>query len=191
MAMKTDSNPLDSPATQTSRRVFPATGTPLAKVIGDPAHRESFHRQLQSMNKYVVALYRLGVLPLLGAGKNTMLLTTRGRKSGQLRRFPVGYFRIDGQIYLISGWGKEANWYKNILANPDEVWIQIGFHHLAVRANILEDAVEIRHVIDTLVKESPADAQRLFGWNPQSASLEDPDFSPMIEHVIFVRFTER
>ncbi len=189
--MNTNPVLLEVPATQTSQRVFPATGTPLAQVIGDPAHRESFHKRLQSMNKYVVAMYRLGVLPLVGAGKTTMILTTRGRKSGQLRRFPVGYFRIAGKVHLLSGWGKAANWYKNILAHPDEVSLQIGFHHMAVSANILQDPAEIRRTIETLIAESPANAQRLFGWDPKSDCLETADFSPMIEHVIFVRFTER
>ncbi len=180
-----------APASQTPHRVFPISGTPLANVIGDPAHREAFHKRLQSMNKYVVALYRLGVLPLLGAGKTTMILTTRGRKSGQLRRFPVGYFRIAGKIHLLSGWGPGANWYKNILACPDDVSLQIGFRHAAVRADILTDPIEIRHTIETLVVESPADAHRLFGWDPQSDCLKAADFSPLIEHVIFVRFTQR
>jgi hypothetical protein len=31
--------PSDRFAAQTSRRVFPVIGTPLANVIGDPAHR--------------------------------------------------------------------------------------------------------------------------------------------------------
>jgi len=194
-AMNTHSAPANVatsvPATQTSRRAYPVAGTPLAKVIGDPAHRKSFQKRLQSMNKYVVALYRLGVLPLLGTGKTTMILTTRGRTSGQLRRFPVGYFRIAGQIHLLSGWGADANWYKNILAHPDDVALQIGFQHMAVRANILQDPIEIKHIIETLVAESPTNAQRLFGWDPQSDCLEAADFSPMIEHVVFVRFTER
>jgi len=188
-----DQGPVPTPvsAAQTAGRVFPVSGTPLANVIGDPAHRESFHRKLQSMNKYVVVLYRMGVLPLLGAGKTTMLLTTRGRKSGQLRRFPVGYFRIAGQIHLLSGWGKDANWYKNILANPEEVWLQVGFRRFAVRADVLEDPVEIRRTIETLIVESPSDAQRLFGWDPQHDRLDAADFSPMIDHVIFIKFTER
>jgi deazaflavin-dependent oxidoreductase (nitroreductase family) len=138
-----------------------------------------------------VALYRLGVLPLLGAGKTTMILTTRGRRSGQLRRFPVGYFRIAGKIHLLSGWGARANWYKNILAHPDDVSLQIGFKHVAVHAHILQDPLEIKHTLETLVVESPADAQRLFGWDRQNDRLEAADFSPLIEHVIFVRFTER
>jgi hypothetical protein len=91
----------------------------------------------------------------------------------------------------LSGWGKDANWYKNILANPEEVWLQIGFRHFAVRADILEDPAEIRRTIETLIAESPADAQRLFGWDPQSDRLDAADFSPMIEHVLFVKFTER
>jgi deazaflavin-dependent oxidoreductase (nitroreductase family) len=183
--------PTSVPAAQTASRVFPVSGTPLANVIGDPAHRESFHRKLQSMNKYVVVLYRMGVLPLLGAGKTTMLLTTRGRKSGQLRRFPVGYFRIAGQIHLLSGWGGDANWYKNLLANPEEVWLQVGFRRCAVRADILENPVEIRRTIETLIAESPAAAQRLFGWDPQHDRLDAADFSPMIERVLFVKFAEQ
>ncbi len=177
--------------TPTSRRVFPLAGTPLATVIGDPAYRDAFHRRLQSMNKFVVTFYRIGLLPLLGMGKTTMLLTTRGRKSKQLRHFPVGYFRIGGQIHLVSGWGKRANWYKNIVANPEEVWLQIGSRRFPVRAHILQDPAEIRRTIETLVSESPSDAQRLFGWDPQNDRMEAADFSPMIEKVIFIKFTER
>ncbi len=189
--MNSDPVPDAISAAQPPRRVYPVAGTPLANVIGDPARRESFHRKLQSMNKYVVVFYRIGVLPLFGAGKTTMLLTTRGRKSGQLRRFPVGYFRIAGQIHILSGWGKDANWYKNIQANPNEVWLQVGFRHFAACADILVDPANIRRTIETLIAESPADAQRLFGWDPRNDRLEAADFSPMIEHVLFVRFTER
>ena len=176
---------------QTSRRVFPIAGTPLATVIGDPAPREAFRRRLQSTNKYVVAFYRIGLLPLLGAGKTMMLLTTRGRKSKQLRNFPVGYFRIGGEIHLVSGWGKGTNWYKNMMANPEEVSLQIGFRRFAVRADVLHDPDEIRRTLETFVSESPADAQRLFGWDPQTDRIETADFSPIIEKVVFIRFTQR
>ena len=105
---------LASPQDKTPGRAFPRPGTPLSQVIGDSEYREAFHRRLQASNRFVVAFYRIGLLPLLGAGKTTMLLTTRGRKSHRLRRFPVGYFRIGGDIHLLSGWGKRANWYKNL-----------------------------------------------------------------------------
>lgn len=188
-----NNNPVPSnvSAMQTSRRVFPLAGTPLASVIRDPINRKSFHKRLQSLNKYVVAFYRIGLLPLFGAGKTTMLLTTRGRKSRQLRSFPVGYFRIAGKIHLLSGWGKSANWYKNILANPEDVWLQVGFHRFAVRADVIEDPDEIKRTIEALLSESPSDAQRLFGWDPQNDRIEAADFSPIIEKVLIVKFTER
>jgi deazaflavin-dependent oxidoreductase (nitroreductase family) len=182
---------MDISTTQTAPRTFPLAGTPLDNVIGNPVQRESFHKKIQAINKYVVAFYRLGLLPLFGVGKTTMLLTTRGRKSQQLRHFPVGYFRIAGQIHLISGWGKAANWYKNIMANPEDIWLQVGFRRFPVCAYVMEDPVEIRQTITTLVTESPKDAQRLFGWDPQHDCLDIADFSLMIEKVIFVRFTER
>ncbi len=178
-------------STQPAIRVFPRPETALAHVIGDPEHRESFHRKLKGSNRFVVAFYRIGLLPLLGAGKTTMLLTTRGRKSHRLRYFPVGYFRIGGDIHLFSGWGKDANWYKNLRANPDEVWLQIGFQRFPVQAHIIEDPGEIRCTIERFVGESPKDAQRLIGWDPQSDCIESADFSLMTEKVLLVKFVKR
>jgi deazaflavin-dependent oxidoreductase (nitroreductase family) len=163
----------------------------LAGVIGDPAYRKSFHQRLQSSNRFVVDLYRLGLLPLLGAGKSTMLLITRGRKSHRLRRFPVGYFRISGEIYLLSGWGRDSNWYKNLCANPAEVWLQIGFRILPVQAQVVEDPSEVRRTIECLIIESPANGRRLFGWDPKSDRLDRADFSPILEKVLIVKFIGR
>jgi deazaflavin-dependent oxidoreductase (nitroreductase family) len=191
LSMATSYESPNATLAQSSRRVFPTADTALYQVIGDPTYRESFHRRLKWVNRYVVAFYRIGLLPLLGAGKTTMLLTTRGRKSKQLRSFPVGYFRIGGEIHLLSGWGRDANWYKNLLANPEEVWLQVGFRRFPVRAEILEDPAEIRRTIERLVSESPSDAQRLFGWDPQHDHLDAADFSPIVERVLIVKFSER
>ncbi|HSB01907.1 MAG TPA: nitroreductase/quinone reductase family protein [Anaerolineales bacterium] len=177
----------DSP----SARVFPRPDTVLAQVIGDPAYRKSFHQRLQSSNRFVVALYRVGLLPLLGAGKTTMLLITRGRKTNRLRRFPVGYFRIGGHIHLLSGWGRASNWYKNLRANPAAVWLQIGFRTLPVQAHIIEDPAEVRRTLECLIIESPDSAQRLFGWDPKSDRLDRADFSLIIEKVLIVKFMNR
>ncbi len=179
-------------ATQpTPIQVFPKPGTVLAGVIGDPAYRKTFHQRLQSSNRFVVALYRIGILLMLGAGKSTMLLVTRGRKTQHLRRFPVGYFRIGGEVHLFSGWGKDSNWYKNLRANPSEVWLQIGFRTFPVCAQILEDPAEIRRTIECLILESPESAQRLFGWDPKSDRLDQADFSPIVEKVLIVKFINR
>src|SRR5437762_5051273 len=61
-------------------------------------------------------------------GVNTLLLTTRGRKSGKLRRTALIYGR-DADRYLVvaSQGGAEwnPNWYLNLAANP-EVRLQVG-----------------------------------------------------------------
>lgn len=55
-------------------------------------------------------------------GEQTVLiLSTTGRKSGQVRAVPISYFR-DGERYFIvaSNWAQEKNaaWYFNLKANP-------------------------------------------------------------------------
>jgi deazaflavin-dependent oxidoreductase (nitroreductase family) len=69
-------------------------------------------------------------------GVNTLLLTTRGRKSGQLRRTALIYGR-DGDRYLIvasiGGAPKHPNWYLNLVANP-EVTVQVGPEVFQARA---------------------------------------------------------
>ncbi|MGH8923310.1 MAG: nitroreductase family deazaflavin-dependent oxidoreductase [bacterium] len=61
-------------------------------------------------------------------GVNTLLLTTRGRKTGKLRRTALIYGG-DGERYLvvasIGGAPKHPEWYLNLVANP-EVRVQIG-----------------------------------------------------------------
>jgi deazaflavin-dependent oxidoreductase (nitroreductase family) len=57
-----------------------------------------------------------------------LLLTSTGAKSGAQRVNPVGYFDIDGKIYVVgSAAGRDANpaWVYNIRAHP-EVSIEIG-----------------------------------------------------------------
>src|SRR5512140_2919555 len=128
-------------------RSFPTPESPLGKLLYDPAYKAAFHRRLEGSNFWVVIFYRLGLLPLMGAAKSTMLLFTLGRKSGKVRVFPIGYFRIGGQIYVISAWAKGANWYKNIQAHPEAVTLQVGFRAFNANAQVLTDPAEVRATI--------------------------------------------
>ena len=69
-------------------------------------------------------------------GVPTLLLTTRGRKSGLLRRTPLIFGR-DGNNYMLvaskGGAPKHPLWYLNLVANP-EVEIQVGADKLKARA---------------------------------------------------------
>lgn len=69
-------------------------------------------------------------------GVNTLLLTTRGRKSGKLRRTALIYGR-DGERYLVvaSNGGSKGHpsWYLNLVSEP-EVEVQVGAEVFAARA---------------------------------------------------------
>ncbi|QPC83572.1 nitroreductase family deazaflavin-dependent oxidoreductase [Phototrophicus methaneseepsis] len=69
-------------------------------------------------------------------GATTLLLTTRGRKSGKLRRTALIYGR-DGDDYIIvasrGGAPNHPSWYLNLVENP-EVEIQVGAEKLTATA---------------------------------------------------------
>lgn len=47
-----------------------------------------------------------------------LVLTTTGRRSGLPRRTPLNYAILDGRVYLLSGFGHRADWYRNLVADP-------------------------------------------------------------------------
>ena len=69
-------------------------------------------------------------------GVTTLLLTTRGRRSGESRTTPLIYGR-DGERYVIvasrGGAPKHPNWYENLAANPD-VDVQVMADRFKARA---------------------------------------------------------
>lgn len=72
----------------------------------------------------------------LWRGVHTLLLTTRGRKSGKLRRTALIYGR-DGVTYLLvasnGGAPNHPLWYLNLVEKP-EVELQVGADKFAARA---------------------------------------------------------
>jgi len=75
------------------------------------------------------------------SGVHTLLLTTRGRRSGKLRRTALIYGR-DGDRYLVvasSGGAKNhPAWYLNLTENP-EVEVQVGPDRFEARAHTASD----------------------------------------------------
>jgi deazaflavin-dependent oxidoreductase (nitroreductase family) len=69
-------------------------------------------------------------------GRQTLLLTTRGRRSGRLRRTALIYGR-DGDRYLVvasnGGARRHPLWYLNLTAEP-EVQVQVGADRFRARA---------------------------------------------------------
>lgn len=61
-------------------------------------------------------------------GTSCLILHTKGRKSGQTRKFPLIYGRDGNDWVLVASKGgapKNPGWYENLIANPDaeiQVW---------------------------------------------------------------------
>ena len=71
-------------------------------------------------------------------GVPTLLLTTRGRKSGKLRRTALIYGRDDGSYVVVASIGgapKHPSWYLNLEADP-QVRLQVGPEEMIGQARI-------------------------------------------------------
>lgn len=69
-------------------------------------------------------------------GVPTLLLTTRGRKSGKLRRTALIYGEDDGRYVIVASYGGSPShpvWYLNLEADP-EVHLQVGSETFTARA---------------------------------------------------------
>src|SRR5215831_4719211 len=64
-------------------------------------------------------------------------ITTTGRKSGLPRQIEIWFVESDGFIYILAEHGIDAQWVKNILANP-QVHVRIGKDEWNGTARVLD-----------------------------------------------------
>ncbi len=75
-------------------------------------------------------------------GVPTLLLTTKGRKSGKLRRTALIYGRTGSSYVVVASQGGADNhpaWYLNLTANP-EVAVQVGADDFTAMARTADDS---------------------------------------------------
>ncbi len=75
-------------------------------------------------------------------GRNVLILTTKGRRTGGRRSTPLFFVRADGDYVVIASNGGEdrfPGWWHNIRANPD-VEIEVGRARIACRAERVSGA---------------------------------------------------
>ena len=85
------------------------------------------------LNPVVRAAARLGLpLPIV------VILETRGRRSGQPRRVPVGKALEDGTLWIVAEHGLRSGYVRNIQADP-RVRVRIGRRWRAGTAQVLRD----------------------------------------------------
>jgi len=70
---------------------------------------------------------RANTLP--DTGLPVVIITTRGRKSGKIRKFPLMRVEHDGEYARVASLGgapKNPTWYGNLIADPTALMIQDG-----------------------------------------------------------------
>lgn len=145
-------------------------------------------RLFKLFNKFMLLLWRLGLGSIGNQtrfGGYVMVITQTGRKSGQVRRTPVNYAIIDGDIYCTSGFGRRSDWYHNILANPQvEMWLPDGWW-----AGHAEDVTEAENRIDLMraVLVGSGFAAYLAGINPHKLSDEELEAATGTYRLIRIR----
>ncbi len=124
-----------------------------------------------------LTLFRLGLGDLLNMLR-LMILTTRGRKSGQPRHVAIEFRRHGSIIYIISGWGNRPDWYQNLLADP-LVTIQLGRHTISASADRVTDPAEALRAVNLFRRDAPARYDAVLGRlvDDEISGLKLPDIS--------------
>ena len=97
---------------------------------------------MRAMNRQIIEEFRATRGQLSGrmAGRQLLLLTTTGARTGEPRTAVVGY-RKAGDIFVViasaNGAATDPAWYVNLLANPTAT-IEVGPEKLNVRARTLK-----------------------------------------------------
>jgi deazaflavin-dependent oxidoreductase (nitroreductase family) len=72
-----------------------------------------------------------------------LILTTKGRKSGEMRDHALIFREVDGDYVIVASKGgspRHPAWYLNLRANPDDIDIQVMADRFPVRARDAEGA---------------------------------------------------
>ncbi|MEU6564880.1 nitroreductase/quinone reductase family protein [Nocardia nova] len=130
------------------------------------ASTDKYRRKVNTANKIVTALQRIGI-----AFGPMQLLTVPGRRTGRLLTFPIAVNELSGGRYIVQAFPKAA-WVVNARA-ADTVTLTRGRKRATAR--LVEIPVHERHsVLSELVDTSPASVGKRF-VTTGLADLPTPD----------------
>lgn len=102
--------------------------------------------EVRAMNQGVAEEFRAneGVVGGMFEGKNVLLLTTIGAKSGEERLSPLVYTRDGDRLVIAASMGgapKNPAWFHNLVANP-KVTLEVGAEKFEATATVIADRAE-------------------------------------------------
>lgn len=111
---------------------------------------KTIYHRMRQLNQRMAANYRRGV----GPTRMVLLLTTTGRTSGLARVTPLQYEEVDGLYLVASARGQQADWFKNILANP-QVQVQLRDRVFSALAEPVTDPARITDFLALRLRRHP------------------------------------
>ena len=87
-------------------------------------------------------------------GPSVLVLVTTGRRTGKPHRTPLQYELINGLYYIASARGPEADWFCNILAEPNVRFELEGVTYNA-KAETITDPVQIADFLELRLDRNP------------------------------------
>ncbi len=101
---------------------------------------------MHDFNQQVVTEFRANAGKVGGMfeGRNVLLLTTVGAKSGRERLSPLVYTRDGDRFVVAASYGgapKHPSWFHNLVANP-KVTVEVGEERFEADAVVIEDRAE-------------------------------------------------
>ena len=132
-------------------------------------------RIFRMIKKPPLLAYALGLDPIVG--RLVLLLTTTGRKTGLSRITPLQYEEINGLYYVASATGTKADWYRNLVANP-QVEVQVRRKRFKGNAETTTDPSRIADLLEYRLAQHPRMVGAMMKASglpskPSRAQLED------------------
>ncbi|MBB5953692.1 deazaflavin-dependent oxidoreductase (nitroreductase family) [Saccharothrix tamanrassetensis] len=110
-------------------------------------------------NQKVVEEFRAngGVVGGMFEGRNLLLLTTIGAKSGRERLSPLVYTRDGDRLVIAASYGGAPTspaWFHNLVANP-KVTVEVGTEKFEATATVVQDRAERDRLYAGMVAHAP------------------------------------
>ncbi|HKJ39596.1 MAG TPA: nitroreductase/quinone reductase family protein [Anaerolineales bacterium] len=114
---------------------------------------------------------------------DTMLITVKGRKTGREYSTPVGFYRENGYLWVISN--RDRTWWRNIKDGAD-VRLLLKGKVVSAFAETVTDESEVRKRIVQYIQHIPMSA-RGFGIRVEDKVPNKDDVARLAKERLFVR----
>lgn len=115
-----------------------------------PAPSPSLYHRMRRLNQRMAANYQRG----FGPRRIVLLLTTTGRKTGLRRVTPLQYEEHNGILYVASARGLQADWFRNLTADP-HVNVQVQDRQFEALAEPVTDPGRIADFLELRIRRHP------------------------------------